>query len=149
MTKPNRSESSRIRPLIRAGRVGRWFLCAVSLLLVSASFLVNTAHGAANAVQTTSPEREEFFIISSVDVSKQQMVLKRPTEVTVLVQATNKSVYQDQQGKGVQLRDFKAGDTVYATLMRGGTMPRIERLRKSPMTQDELHRRYLKSLLPE
>ncbi len=94
----------------------------------------------------TEPARgEEFFIISSVDAKKQQILLKRPTEVTELIRVTDKTTYLDEDGKPLQLKDLRAGDTVYvtATTARDGS-PVALRIRKGIMTVDELHRRYLK-----
>ncbi len=88
---------------------------------------------------------EEFFIISSVDAKKQQIVLKRPTEVTELIRVTDKTAYIDEDGKPLQLRDLRAGDTVYVTASTNpGGLPVALRIRKGIMTVDELHRRYLK-----
>ena len=88
---------------------------------------------------------EEFFIISSVDAKKQQIVLKRPTEVTELIRVTDKTAYVDEDGKPLQLKDLRAGDTVYVTASTGREgAPVALRIRKGIMTVDELHRRYLK-----
>ena len=93
-----------------------------------------------------STEPEQFFIISSVDASKQQLVLKRPTEVTLLVGVNGKTAYSDEQGKPLQLKDFRAGDTVYVALHpRAEGPPLITRIRKGLMTPEELRRRYLKA----
>ncbi len=91
--------------------------------------------------------QEEFFIISSVDAKKQQILLKRPTEVTELIRVTDKTAYVDEDGKALQLKDLRAGDTVYvtATTSREGS-PVALRIRKGIMTVDELHRRYLRFL---
>src|SRR2546428_452371 len=58
---------------------------------------------------------EEFFIVSSIDTKKQQVLLKRPTEVTELMLVTEKTAFLDEQGKPLRLSDFRAGDTVYFT----------------------------------
>ncbi len=88
---------------------------------------------------------EEFFIISSVDAKKQQIVLKRPTEVTELIRVTDKTAYVDEGGKALQLKDLRAGDTVYVTASASrDESPVALRIRKGIMTVDELHRRYLK-----
>lgn len=93
----------------------------------------------------SSTEVEQFFIISSVDSNKEQLVLKRPTEVTLLVRVNGRTAYSDEKGKPLQLNDFRAGDTVYVAL-RSGTQgpPVVTRIRKGLMTLDELRRRYLK-----
>ena len=89
---------------------------------------------------------EEFFIVSSVDADKKQLLLKYPTEVTELVLVNEKTVYLDEKGKALQFGDFRAGDTVYIAFARSNSdNPRTAaRIRKSPMTLEELHRRYLK-----
>ncbi len=90
------------------------------------------------------PAGDEFFIITSVDVRKHEIVLKMPTEVTVVAHVTPETVYLDDRGQRIRLTDLRAGDTVYATIRReaGGVV--LLRLRKGPMTVEELHRRYLK-----
>jgi len=89
---------------------------------------------------------EDFFIVSSVDADKRQFLLKYPTEVTELVLANEETVYLDEKGKALQFRDFRAGDTVYVAFARSnsGNPRTAARIRKSPMTLEELHRRYLK-----
>jgi hypothetical protein len=90
--------------------------------------------------------REDFFIISSVDARKQQIVLKRPTEVTELVRVTDKTIFLDEQGKPLKFRDLRSGDTVYVTVISSsGGLPTVVRIRKGPMTLSELHRRYFQS----
>lgn len=99
---------------------------------------------AANRSQVTKETGGQFFIISSVDVKKRQIVLKLPTEVTELVLVTDKTAYLDEEGKPLQFGDLRAGDTVYVTIAAGSDRSRIAtQIRKGPMTVDELHRRYL------
>ena len=102
---------------------------------------------AGNVLQssTTPDPGGDFFIISSVDGPKQQIVLKKPTEVTELVRVTDTTVYLNEDGRAVSFKDLRAGDTVYVTVRseREG-LPVAIRIRKGPMTPDELHRRYLK-----
>lgn len=96
--------------------------------------------------QPSSTPGEEFFIISSVNSSKHQLVLKRPTEVTLLVRVNEKTAYLDQQGRPLQLKDFRAGDTVYVALRSSAEgPPLVARIRKGLMTPEELRRRYLKA----
>ncbi len=106
---------------------------------------------AAPSMQFRSPTKEvvktsageEFFIIASVDQSKSQVLVKRPTEVTELVVITPKTQLQDERGKPLRLSDFRAGDTVWA--ITSGTGPEIDavRIRKGEMTVADLHRYYL------
>ena len=86
----------------------------------------------------------EFFIISSVDANKKQLVLKRPTEVTELMAVTDLTVFVDERGKPLQFKELRAGDTVYvASSARSDGPPVALRIRRAPMTLEELHRRYL------
>ena len=87
---------------------------------------------------------EEFFIISSVDIAKGQLLVKQPTEITELLQVNDKTRYTDKNGKLMQFADLRAGDTVYIRSMaaRGGKL--AVSVRKGPMNLEELHRRYLR-----
>jgi hypothetical protein len=87
---------------------------------------------------------EEFFIISSVNLAKNQLVLKHPTEVTELMLVTDKTSCLDEQGKTFACKSLRAGDTVYVSSNRNGKGPRTAvRIRLGPMTIDEVHRKYV------
>jgi hypothetical protein len=87
---------------------------------------------------------EEFFIVSSVDASKQTMVLKRPTEVTLIMQVTEKTRCRNEQGKPVRFTDLRAGDTVFIASARNGSGQLVAAsIRQGIMTLPELRRRYL------
>ena len=85
---------------------------------------------------------ESFFIVASVDQQKSQFLLKRPTEVTLLVSVNGSTQYSDDSGKPLKNTDFRAGDTVWVTTS-GGDLPAATRIRKGEMTVAELHRSYL------
>lgn len=87
---------------------------------------------------------EQFFIISSVDIAKGQLLLKRPTEITELLQVNDKTRYTGRDGKAMRFADLRAGDTVYirSTSTPAGRL--AVSVRRGPMTLEELHRRYLK-----
>jgi hypothetical protein len=85
----------------------------------------------------------EFFIISSINPAKQQVLVKHPTEVTQVVRVDAHTTYIDQRGKPITLTDLRAGDTVYI-MLRAKTDSVLE-IRKGPMTVAELQRRYLHS----
>jgi hypothetical protein len=125
-------------------------LRSVSVLcfaLLAGSVLALPALAAQKDKEKSAPSSagENFFIISSVDLTKQQIVLKQPTEVTLLVQVNDKTSYLNEQGKPLKLSDLRAGDTVWAILLPSGEAPPLaRRIRKGPMTPAELHRRYLK-----
>ena len=87
---------------------------------------------------------EQFFIVSSVDITKRQLLLKEPTEITQLIQVNDKTRYTDRTGKAMQFGDLRAGDTIYirSTATSAGRV--AVSIRKGPMTLEELQRRYLK-----
>ena len=87
---------------------------------------------------------EEFFIVSSVDITKKQLLLKEPTEITQLIQVNDKTRYMDKDGKPMRFGDLRAGDTIYirSTTTSAGRV--AVSIRKGPMTLQELQRHYLK-----
>jgi hypothetical protein len=85
---------------------------------------------------------EEFFIVASVDQAKSQILLKRPSEITMLMKANDKTQYADDAGKPMTLSDFRAGDTVWV-LSSNPAEPTASRIRKGQMTVADLHRYYL------
>jgi hypothetical protein len=90
-----------------------------------------------------TPAGEQFFIVASVDLQKSQLLLKHPTEVTLLVHVDDKTKYLDSAGKPIQLSSLRAGDTVWATLSNSSSEATATRVRKGEMTTAELHRHYL------
>jgi len=94
--------------------------------------------------KTKPSSGEEFFIVSSVDIAKGQLLVKQPTEITELLQVNDKTRYTDKNGKPMQFAELRAGDTVYirSTATRAGKV--AVSIRKGPMTLGELHRSYLK-----
>jgi hypothetical protein len=90
---------------------------------------------------------EEFFIVSSVDITKKQLLLKEPTEITQLIQVNDKTRYTDRNGKAMQFGDLRAGDTIYIKHIKfaNTSVGRVAvSIRKGPMTLEELRRHYLK-----
>jgi len=87
---------------------------------------------------------EQFFIVSSVDITKRQLLLKEPTEITQLIKVNDKTRYTDRTGKAMQFGDLRAGDTIYirSTATSAGRV--AVSIRKGPMTLQELQRHYLK-----
>ncbi len=90
-----------------------------------------------------TPTGEQFFIVASVDLQKSQLLLKHPTEVTLLAHVDDKTKYLDSAGKPTQLSNFRAGDTVWVTLSNGSSGATATQVRKGEMTVAELHRYYL------
>jgi hypothetical protein len=86
----------------------------------------------------------DFYIVSSISMAQKQIVLKLPTEVTLLVQTNAQSQFLDEQGKPLTLKDLRAGDTVYVVVQKGTTgTPIVQRLQRGGMTVDELHKKYM------
>src|SRR5215469_16599750 len=105
----------------------------------------------AGLAQTTkdSPAPEfakgDFFIVSSIDLAKRQILLKRPTEVTELMRVDGETRFLDEHGKPIRLTDLRAGDTVYIASRPNGGVAVAATIRKGPMTLDVLRERFLKA----
>jgi hypothetical protein len=114
-------------------------------LVVLLTALAGSSLAAQSKAQSkTAAAGEEFFIISSVDQSKSQIVLKRATEVTQLMKVNDKTQFLDTNNKPIQLADLKAGDTVWAISSPGQNGDLLgTRIRKGSMTIEELHRHFL------
>jgi hypothetical protein len=97
----------------------------------------------ANARSSQPPD--EFFIISSVDVTRTRLVLKRPTEVTVVMEVPAAVAITDENGTTLHLQNLRAGDTIYAVdsvNAKGGLV--AVSIRRGAMTVAELHRRFMR-----
>lgn len=88
---------------------------------------------------------EEFFIISSADLAKNRLVLKRPTEVTELMLVSDKTSCINDQGKSFACKNLRAGDTVFVISSgdKSGARTAV-RIRVGPMTVEEVHRKYVR-----
>jgi hypothetical protein len=122
------------------GRLAGGLFASFAILLICGSSLA--AQSVKAAAKTNSGE--QFYIISSVDLAKGQLLLKQPTEITELLQVNDKTRYTDKYGKAIQFADLRAGDTVYIKSIPTLTGRLAMSIRKGPMTVEELHRRYLK-----
>jgi hypothetical protein len=86
----------------------------------------------------------DFYIVSSIATAQKQIVLKLPTEVTLLVQTNPQSQFLDEQGKPLTLKDLRAGDTVFVVLQKATTgTPVVKTLQRGGMTVNELHKKYM------
>ncbi len=91
-----------------------------------------------------SSSGEEFFIISSVDMAKNRLVLKHPTEVTELMLVNDKTACFNEKGKSEPCKNLRAGDTVFVISSGSGEGARTAaRIRVGPMTIEEIHRKYV------
>ena len=109
-------------------------------------FALFTTLALATAVraQKKTPAGESFFIVSSVDAPKSEILLKQPTEVTQLMKLTSSTRYLDDTGKPIQISGLRAGDTVWVKIANGNASePTAISIRKGPMTVAELHSLYL------
>lgn len=86
----------------------------------------------------------DFFIVSSIDLAKRQILLKRPTEVTELMRVDRETRYLEERGSPIRLTDLRAGDTVYILSKSTGAEPVAVTIHKGPMTLDVLRERFLK-----
>lgn len=123
------SRRDRTLPILAAVLLATWSLPAIP----------RTAAGSA------APVADDFVIVSSVDVAQKRLVLKRPSEVTVLVRVTGKTTYRSEQNRPLQLEDLRAGDTVFIRVGTGSEADAAKTIRKGPMTLEELHRRYFRA----
>jgi len=112
-------------------------------LLIAAALLAGISFAPRSfAQEKKSSTGESFFIVASVDQQKSQLLLKRPTEVTLLVRVDDKTRYTDDTGKPIKLTDLRAGDTIWVTTS-GGAQAAATSIRKGQMTLAELHHDYL------
>jgi hypothetical protein len=87
----------------------------------------------------------DFFIVSSIDLAKNQILLKPPTEVTELMRVEGETRYFEESGKQMRLADLRAGDMVFIMSKPAGGQPVAVTIHKGLMTLDLLRERYLKS----
>ncbi len=123
---------------------GGYLLLALLILLGTAAAAAPAAPAAGN--RGNRGNREEFFIVSSLDAARGRIVLKRPTEVTLLMQVTARTAYRDERGKPLRLADLRTGDTAFITYRQDTGAPTALLVRLGPMTVQELQRTYLKSI---
>jgi len=115
-------------------------ILGMALMLGAHSMLAQSGkHSSTNA----GAAEGDFFIVSSIDIGKKELLVKLPTEVTQIVQVDDKTHYLDNDGKAIGVSDLRAGDTVYITFTRAGRISMAVTIHKGPMTIQELHRRYV------
>lgn len=86
---------------------------------------------------------EYFFIIGSVDQAQQQILLKWPTEVTLLLKVTPNTKFTSEAGKPLKFSDFRAGDTVWVNYSGSGADASAITVRAGVMDVASLHKYYL------
>ena len=118
-----------------------WSAHGLAVVAIVGIATASVASQRAVAVQTA--HADEFFIVSSVDSAKNQLLLKRPTEVTEVMRVDAATRFLDEDGKALKFSDLRAGDTVYIQSKAGTGGSIAVEIRKGPMTTTELRRRYL------
>lgn len=92
---------------------------------------------------------DEFFVISSIDRSKNNLVLLQATEISEIMSIDPKTQFFDESGKPLKLTDLRSGDTVYIASHRnsdGGVV--ADKVSKGTMTVADLRQRYVPYLPP-
>ncbi len=113
------------------------------LLGAAVTFLMTLALCLPLQAQTNS-KGEEFFIISSVDQKTHQVVLMRPTQLTVAANVTAKTICLGDNHKNMNTNALQAGDTVWAIVRAGKNgAENLVSIREGAMTEGELQRLYL------
>jgi len=100
-------------------------------------------HAIASRAEIKPTTGEQFFIVASVDLQKSQLLLKHPTEVTLVLMTSSKTQFADDAGKPLKLSDFRSGDTVWVTSSGVAGDATATRIRKGIMSVADLHRFYL------
>lgn len=114
-----------------------------SLLAALAMALGLTMAGWAAQNSRARSGNDEFFIVTSFNLPKHQLVLKLPTEVTMRMYVTDTTKVINENGKPMPVSQLQAGDTAYITYKAGSEGPTAVEIRLGPMTWAELQRRYL------
>ncbi|HVC00260.1 MAG TPA: hypothetical protein VNJ12_13145 [Candidatus Dormibacteraeota bacterium] len=119
-------------------------LVRFSIVLLGGFRLFLASPAARAARKSGSPiTPDEFFIVSEVNMKKHQVVMEEPTQITVTMKLTSKTVFTSEQARTLPIADMRAGDTVYVTYQRdsNGVVTALT-IREGPMTVQVLHRRY-------
>jgi hypothetical protein len=109
-------------------------VCFLALALSLAASIAATAKakGAGGAA------KEEFFIVSSLNMQKHEILLKMPNEVTMPMSVTAKTTVVGQDGKPMKVTDLRSGDTGYFTYVQNGTEAQALSIRLAGMTRQNL-----------
>lgn len=86
--------------------------------------------------------RDEFFIVSEVHLKKHHLVLELPSQITMVMQVTPKTVFTNEHGQRLPLTKIRAGDTVFINYLKGPKGPTALLIHEGPMTVHLLHKRY-------
>lgn len=106
--------------------------------------LVSTGSAALSATKAggAREHRDEFFIVSEVNLKRHRLVLEMPTQITMVMHVNKSTVFENKKGRRLPLTDIRAGDTVYITYLREDHSSTALTIRRGPMTIVILHARY-------
>jgi hypothetical protein len=87
---------------------------------------------------------DQFFVISSIDRTKHLLVLLQATEITEIMNTTDKTQYFAMNGKPEKLTDLRSGDCVYVVFHKekDGSLA-VDKVTQGVMTVAELRKRYV------
>jgi hypothetical protein len=105
--------------------------------------IYSTGTGTPALVGKATPAGEHYFIIGSVDQSQQQILLKAPTEITILLKVTPDTKFDSESGRPLKLSDFRAGDTVWVIYSGTADDATAKHVRAGGMTVADLHKYFL------
>ena len=120
-------------------------LSVFSRILFPVLALVVSIPAFAQGVQNPKNAKgEQFFMISSVNLPKHEIVLMAPTQLTLVVTTSSLSQYVGEKGQKLAEKDLKAGDTVWAIIKAGkaGQFTAVK-IREGSMTPADLQKLYL------
>ena len=120
------------------------------VFLVSIASLLSLATSTARAAQQGGEKitRDQFFIVSEVNLAEHQVVFEAPTQITATMGVDSKTVFTDQKGKRIPLSQIQAGDTGYVTYLQKGENVQVLSFRLGPMTLAKLRADYLNGTPP-
>jgi hypothetical protein len=126
----------------RGGRGGGFIPSGPAGALSGRTDIYTSANGTREVGKKTA-DGEHFFIIGSVDQAQQQLLLKWPTEVTLLLKVTPNTKFVSEAGKPLHFSDFRAGDTVWVNYSGTGDDASAVSVRAGIMDVASLHKYYL------
>lgn len=115
------------------------FLSALAGLILTSAFVVR-------AQVQAKAGNDEFFVISSIDKTRNALILLRPTQITATIGVNDKTKYVDENGKPIKVTDLRTGDTIFVTYSTQNNALAATSVRKGMMTTAEMRKRYLPGL---
>jgi uncharacterized membrane protein YgcG len=120
------------------------------IFLATVVSLFSLTASAARAAQKGGAKitRNQFFIVSEVNLGQNQVVFEAPTQITATMTVNGKTVFTNQQGKRMPISDLQAGDTGYLTYEQKGNDVTALSFRLGPMNMALLRQDYLNGTPP-